>query len=72
LLILLGFSCDGVFPALLFPSSQPAVEETHIKQHGCCKLDSSQPRTEAYSPNLALSPGDAAATLGLAAAYRAV
>jgi hypothetical protein len=47
--------------------SHPAKE--CIKQHGCRKLEIPAP-TEAYQQILKLSPGDEAATLGLAAAYR--
>jgi thioredoxin-like negative regulator of GroEL len=70
LLILLGFSCDGVFPALLFPSSQPPLKEMH---QAARLLQTGQfpAATEAYEQILKLSPGDEAATLGLAA-YRGV
>jgi len=71
LLILLCFSCDGGFPALLFPSSQPVVKEMH---QAARLLQTGQfpATTEAYSQTLILTSGDEAATLGLAAAYRGV
>jgi hypothetical protein len=57
---------------LSFSQARSQPSEKCIQQHGCGKLDSCQPRTEAYSQILELSPGDEAATLGLAAAYRGV